>query len=63
MKQNKESKIMPEIYECFYALAQLLRLIPKKDNSEKELQEYEYRTQDYMEENRIKLFQEFGYSH
>ena len=54
---------MPEIYECFYGLAQLLRLIPKKDDSDIEMQEYEYRTQSYMEENRIKLFHEFGYSH
>lgn len=55
---------MPEIYECFYGLAQLLRLIPKKDESqEKELMEYESRTQGFMEENRMKLFHEFGYSH
>ena len=55
---------MPEIYECFYSLAQLLRLIPHKDaKQEKELEEYEYNAQTSMEENRIKLFHEFGYSH
>ena len=60
--KNTRRLIMPEIYECIYGLAQLLRLLPKEDKKfEKELNDYECQTFDDMENNRVKLFQEFGY--
>lgn len=53
---------MPEIYECFFNLSELLRLIPSQQyNNDEEIQNLECEIQNNMEQNRIKLFGQFGY--
>ena len=53
---------MPEIFECFFNLGELLRLIPTENiNMDREIQEYENKTLDDMAQNRIKLFEQYGY--
>lgn len=53
---------MPEISICLFDLKFLFNLYPKEDkNLQQKLLEYEEQTQADMAENRVKLFQEFGY--
>lgn len=48
---------MPEIYEMFFGLRELLRLFPKQDKEFSErLKEFENKTQEDMAYNRLKLF-------
>ncbi len=54
---------MPEIYECFFGLAELLRFIPQEDNKiDEKLYEFESETHNSMFENRLKLFTDYGYT-
>ncbi len=53
---------MPEIYEMFFNLSELLRLIPKNNEIEKQVKIYEKQLENNMEENRLKLFSEYGYN-
>lgn len=54
---------MPEIYECFYGLAQLSKLFSSEDRTFlKELKEFEQKTELEMAENRLKLFTDYGYT-
>jgi hypothetical protein len=53
---------MPEIFECFTNLCELLRFIPLENNdTDREIQEYEHKTLNDMAQNRIKLFGQYGY--
>ena len=53
---------MPEIYECLFGLAQLFRFFSKADKElEKELNNYESKTFDKMEQIRLNLYKDFGY--
>ena len=54
---------MPEIYEMFINLSELLRLIPRKDEELKEkIEQYENKLEKNMAQNRLKLFSEYGYN-
>lgn len=53
---------MPEIYVCFYGLFQLTRCFTNNcSNIDKEIANYENKTQCDMAEIRMKLFTDFGY--
>ena len=48
---------MPEIYELFFGLGELLRLFPKQDKEfAQKLEEFEEQAQEDMAYNRLKLF-------
>ena len=54
---------MPEIYECFYGLAQLTRLFTSEDKSFLEaLKEFERKSEIEMAQNRLKLYTDYGYT-
>ena len=54
---------MPEIYECFFGLAQLAKLFTLEDKSFlKEFEAFEERTEQEMAQNRIKLYTDYGYT-
>ena len=53
---------MPEISFCLFDLNYLFKLFPRENKELNEkLSEYENYTQQVMEENRTKLFNEFEY--
>lgn len=53
---------MPEIYEMFFNLSELFRLLPKEDNEvEEQIKHYENKLAQDMAENRIRLFGDYGY--
>ncbi len=48
---------MPEIYELFFGLGELLKLFPKQDKEfAQKLEEFEEQAQEDMAYNRLKLF-------
>jgi hypothetical protein len=54
---------MPEVYECFFGLAQLAKLFVSEDKTFlKELKEFEDRTGKEMAQNRLKLYTDYGYT-
>lgn len=54
---------MPEVYECFYGLAQLAKLFVSDDKTFlKELKEFETKTEQEMAQNRLKLYTDYGYT-
>ncbi len=54
---------MPEIYECFYGLAELTKLFIKEDGSFlEELKNFEEKTEEEMAKNRLKLYTDYGYT-
>ena len=55
-------KKMPEIDFCLFDLSKILILFPREDKELRErVLEYEKKAQQDMEQNRWKLFNEFGY--
>ena len=54
---------MPEVYECFFGLAQLAKLFVSEDKTFlKELKEFELKTEREMAQNRLKLYTDYGYT-
>ena len=54
---------MPEIYECFYGLAQLTKLFATEDKSFLQaLKEFERKSEIEMAQNRLKLYTDYGYT-
>ena len=54
---------MPEIYECFYGLAELTKFFTQEDKTFlKKLQEFEEKTEEEMAKNRLKLYTDYGYT-
>ena len=51
---------MPEIYECFFGLSQLIKLFVSEDKAF--LKEFEERTEKEMAQNRLKLYTDYGYT-
>jgi hypothetical protein len=48
---------MPEIYELFFGLGELLKLFPRQDREfAQKLEEFEEQAQEDMAYNRLKLF-------
>ena len=61
-KTVEEIKKMPEIDFCLFDLSKILILFPREDKELRErVLEYEKKAQQDMEQNRWKLFNEFGY--
>lgn len=54
---------MPEVYECFFGLSQLIKLFVSEDKTFlKELKEFEEKTEREMAQNRLKLYTDYGYT-
>ena len=54
---------MPEVYECFFGLAQLAKLFVSEDKTLlKDLKEFEEKTEKEMAQNRLKLYTDYGYT-